>query len=75
MPSLQYEYFSEPKGLATSTMQTHRGVCLMRLENGREGRSLAGDYYTGRGRLTHGEIKLKFLERKLRSHDELVDTQ
>ncbi len=69
---LQYEYLSEPKGLATGTMQTHRGVCLLKLEHGKDGRRLTGDYYTGRGRQTHGQIVLKFSGRKIQSYDDLA---
>ena len=68
--SLQYEFVSEPKNLAPETMQTHHGVCLMDIEKDDSGLRLRGDYFTGRGRETRGEITLRFADRKLMSfHD------
>lgn len=51
---LTYTYLNEPRGRATDTMQMHRGTCTLRLDGDR----LEGDYYTGRGRVTVGELKL-----------------
>lgn len=53
-PGLAYEYLSEPRGLAPESMAIHRGVALLRLAANAE---LVGDYYTGRGRLTHGTMR------------------
>lgn len=53
-PGLTYEYLSEPRGLAPETMSIHRGVALLR--SNPDG-SLEGDYYTGRGRHTHGTMR------------------
>lgn len=53
-PELTYTYLNEPRGRATDTMQMHRGTCTLRLDGDR----LKGNYYTGRGRGTVGELKL-----------------
>ena len=53
-PELTYTYLNEPRGRATDTMQMHRGTCTLRVASDR----LEGDYYTGRGRGTVGELKL-----------------
>lgn len=55
---LKYEYVSEPRSLAVATMQTHRGVCTLAIASTSEGIRLSGDYFTGRGRETRGEINL-----------------
>ena len=54
-PELTYTYLSEPHGRAPEPMQTHRGTCTLRLDGDR----LEGNYYTGRGRGTVGELELK----------------
>lgn len=56
---LKYEYLSEPRNLATPTMQTHRGVSLLAISVEPDGLRLKGDYFTGRGRNTQGEIALR----------------
>lgn len=53
---INYEYLSEPKALATSSMQSHRGTSHLRISTAGDG--LTGSYYTGRGRGTVGEISL-----------------
>lgn len=53
-PTLSYEYRNEPKSLAVETMQAHRGTASLRIK--RSERQLEGDYYTGRGRATVGEM-------------------
>ena len=54
-PELTYTYLSEPQSRAPEPMQTHRGTCTLRLT----GDTLEGNYYTGRGRGTVGELKIK----------------
>ena len=54
-PELIYAYLNEPRSRASETMQIHRGTCTLRLT----GDKLVGDYYTGRGRGTVGELSLK----------------
>ena len=68
---LQYEFISEPKNLAPVTMQAHHGVCLMDIEKTDSGLRLRGDYFTGRGRDTQGEITLRFAGRKLVGFDDV----
>lgn len=53
---LLYEYLSEPRSLAPESMAIHRGVALLRLRDDGE---LEGDYYTGRGRHTHGSMRFR----------------
>ena len=55
---LKYEYVSEPRGLAVQTMHAHRGVCTLAIRGESKDLLLSGDYYTGRGRETQGEITL-----------------
>lgn len=60
---LKYEYVCEPRNRSLPTMHTHRGVCMMAIAPG--GDKLDGDYFTGRGRETHGVISLRRVSRKL----------
>lgn len=62
---LKYEYVSEPRNLAAPTMQTHRGVCTLAITLSSVGMRLSGDYFTGRGRETRGEITLHRVSREL----------
>lgn len=68
---LKYEYVSEPRNLAVQTMQTHRGVCTLAKTSSSKGNrlSLNGDYFTGRGRETRGEITLHRVSRELLGFD------
>ena len=61
-PTLSYEYWNEPKGLAADTMQPHRGTAHLRLRA--SNRLLEGDYYTGRGRGTVGEMRFELCLRR-----------
>ncbi len=57
---LTYLFDNEPKAEAVSTMQRFRGTTvLVRTDSGQ----LEGHYYTGRGRATHGSLKLRRLLR------------
>ena len=51
---LHYSYKNEPKSSSKNTMHMHRGTAHLRVKDNR----LEGEYYTGRGRLTHGELIL-----------------
>lgn len=62
---LKYEYVSEPRNLAVQTMQTHRGVCTLAIAADSKETRLSGDYFTGRGRETRGEITLRRVSRNL----------
>ena len=53
-PELSYLYINEPKAIAATTMSMHRGTTVMELKDD----VLEGDYYTGRGRMTFGAIRL-----------------
>ncbi len=54
---VSYEYVNEPKPLAPTLMQIHRGFADLTLSL--DGRVLDGDYYTGRGRQTYGSLHLE----------------
>lgn len=53
-PELSYLYINQPKTSAPGTMDIHRGTATLELQ----GTVLEGDYYTGRGRMTYGSIRL-----------------
>ena len=53
-PELSYLYINLPKPSARGTMDIHRGTATLELK----GTVLEGDYYTGRGRMTYGSIRL-----------------
>lgn len=54
---LVYLFHNTPKGHAAASMQQHDGTA--QLVFGVDGKSAKGLYYTGRGRLQHGEIVLR----------------
>lgn len=66
---LKYEYVCEPRNLATPTMQTHRGVCMLAITMSQNGLRLGGDYFTGRGRETRGEITLTRVAKNMLDFD------
>ena len=66
---LKYEYVCEPRNLAAPTMQTHRGVCMLTISTGPNELRLSGDYFTGRGRETRGEITLQRVAKGLLDFD------
>ncbi|MBS0213165.1 MAG: hypothetical protein JSR26_08325 [Proteobacteria bacterium] len=66
---LKYEYVSEPRNLAVQTMHAHRGVCTLAITTDSEEVRLSGDYFTGRGRETRGEITLHRVSRELLGFD------
>ena len=53
-PKLSYLYVNEPKAVAVESMNIHHGTTVVELKNC----ALEGHYYTGRGRMTHGAIRL-----------------
>ena len=53
-PELVYAYVNEPKPLAKKPMEMHKGTARLAFT----GQDLEGDYYTGRGRVTVGSIRL-----------------
>jgi hypothetical protein len=60
---LSYEYLNEPKALSKKTMQIHRGSARLRLSP--DGTQLTGEYFTGRGRRTMGEMVFHLKTRKV----------
>lgn len=69
---LKYEYVSEPRNLAAQTMHTHRGVCTLAINANSEETQLGGNYFTGRGRETRGEITLHRVSRKQLDFDKAM---
>ena len=65
---LVYEYTNEPRGDAVPTMQAHPGFATHRMSP--DGQTMEVDYYTGRGRETHGTMRLRRLCRERLSRDE-----
>ena len=53
-PELSYLYINEPKASAPDTMSIHRGTTTLQVKES----VLEGDYYTGRGRMTFGSMRL-----------------
>jgi hypothetical protein len=66
---LKYEYVSEPRSRAEQSMQIHRGICTLEITINSKEEYLSGDYFTGRGRETHGEITLHRISRELLGFD------
>jgi hypothetical protein len=54
-PELLYTYVTRPKAGSAASLQTSEGQARLRLDT--DGR-LVGEYFTGRGRRTHGELIL-----------------
>jgi len=52
-----YNYINEPKADSLSTMNIHYGTAWHLISN--DGKTLEGEYYSGRGRQTFGSIILK----------------
>ncbi len=57
-PRLTYEYWNEPASNAPETMNAHRGTIWVDIILDDEVAALKGDYYTGRGRTTIGQIEV-----------------
>jgi hypothetical protein len=49
-PVLTYEFLNQPKNPSPDTMNIHRGMAAIWFDDGK----LQGDFFTGRGRNTHG---------------------
>jgi hypothetical protein len=56
-PLLTYDYLNEPKPNAPDTMHAHRGT--VRLDLLDKWKTLDGQYYTGRDRITYGRLTVK----------------
>lgn len=57
-PKLIYTYVNIPTGSAAETMHRHPGTTILWFDDGK----LQGNYYTGRGRGTHGELEVTLEE-------------
>jgi len=53
-PIIVYSYLNEPKAGAVDTMSIHYGMCTLYIEDGK----LSGEFFTGRGRQTFGNIEV-----------------
>jgi hypothetical protein len=69
-PGLYYEYISEPGAFATETMHAHKGTGHLKLSA--DNKTLTGDYYTGRDRITFGTLDLHFVSKKKVSREEAL---
>jgi hypothetical protein len=56
LPSLEYQYMNEPRSLSQASMAMHRGSARLHLDSTGK---LVGDYFTGRGRETRGELEFR----------------
>jgi hypothetical protein len=65
---LVYEYTNEPRGDAVGTMHAHPGFAAHRMAP--DGQTMEVDYYTGRGRETHGTMRLRRVCRERLSREE-----
>lgn len=54
-PELVYVYDNDPKAMTSESMHAHRGTAKLRITDS----GLQGQYYTGKGRRTIGDISLK----------------
>jgi hypothetical protein len=61
--TLKYEYINEPSSVSVHTMSMHRGTVNLRLSH--DNNFLEGDYFTGRGRQTIGDMKFYRVSNKL----------
>ena len=69
-PGLKYEYLSEPGAFAKETMHIHRGTGHLRLSP--DGKTVTGEYYTGRDRRNFGTLELHFVSKKKISREEAL---
>jgi hypothetical protein len=53
---ISYEYSNEPVSKAVKTMNNHRGMARHNYVVSKEKETLNGEYFTGRGRMTHGSL-------------------
>lgn len=69
-PGLTYEYLSKPGPFAKETMHMHPGTGHLDLSS--NGRTLEGQYYTGRDRQTFGSLKLYFVSKEKISFEDAL---
>lgn len=69
---LTFQYTNTPRHPATDTMSAHVGFNHIRLSP--DGKTLEGDYFTGRGRQTIGSMKLVRIGRERMSYKQAEST-
>jgi hypothetical protein len=69
--TLKYEYVNEPSIRSLESMSMHRGSANLRLSPSCI--SLEGDYFTGRGRQTFGEMKFTLISRQYLDKNEAIE--
>jgi len=57
---VSYQYQNIPRAHANDTMHAHRGTATLKLSP--DGKTLSGEYYSGRDRVNFGTIELKRVE-------------
>ena len=67
-PELSYLYINEPIPGVSGSMNIHRGTVELEFSQG----SLDGHYYTGRGRMTNGTIRLTRTKVEPKSADDSI---
>jgi hypothetical protein len=60
---LKYEYINEPFALSLETMHLHRGNTSLKISP--DGRTLEGDYFSGRGRQNVGTMTFHLVSRQV----------
>jgi hypothetical protein len=65
---LTFQYSNAPRNTATDTMNAHVGFNHFRLSP--DGKTLEGEYFSGRGRQTYGSIKLVRVGQKRMTYDQ-----
>ena len=65
---LTFQYTNAPRHGATETMNAHVGLNHLRLSP--DGKSVEGEYFSGRGRQTSGSMKLVWVGRERMTHDQ-----
>ena len=71
-PRLTYEYLSTPKAFAVKTMNIHPGTGHLVLSPAFRTLTGKGEYYTGRGRQTLGELNLHFVSKQMIEYEEAI---
>ena len=69
-PGLHYEYISRPGAFTKDTMHIHPGTGNLNLSS--DGKTLTGEYYTGRDRATFGSLELHFVSKEKVSREEAL---
>jgi predicted pore-forming effector associated with SMODS systems len=70
VPNLYYDYVSKPGAYTVPLMQMHHGTGHLSLSS--DGKTLTGEYYVGRDRVTYGTLELYFVSKKKVNRDEAL---